>query len=166
MHGRLSQNRREAHLEAFRRGDAPVLIATNVAARGLHVDGVDVVVHYLPEDYKTYVHRSGRTARAGEGGMVVTLVLPDQRRDTALQQRDGGSDYSIVDMRAGDHRLRDLASWTATRGDSDLEAFTGAPSRRPARRQSSNPRGGRGRTPSGRGSRPGGRRRAARGSRR
>ena len=165
MHGRLSQNRREATLKAFKRGDAPVLIATNVAARGLHVEGVDVVVHYdLPEDYKTYVHRSGRTARAGEGGMVVTLVLPEQRRDTALLQRDGGSDYSVVDMRAGDHRLRDLASWTAPRGESDLDAFAGAPSRRPGQRQSSKPRGGR--APNGMGARPAGRRRPTRSNRR
>ena len=116
IHGRLSQNRRESTLEAFRRGNSPVLVATNVAARGLHVDGVDVVVHYdPPEDHKMYLHRSGRTARAGEGGMVVTLVMSDQRSDVAVLQRDGGTNYSVVEMRAGDSRLLDLASWSAPR---------------------------------------------------
>lgn len=153
IHGRLSQNRRESTLEAFRRGDSPVLVATNVAARGLHVDGVDVVVHYdPPEDHKTYLHRSGRTARAGEGGMVVTLVLPEQRPDVAVLQRDGGSNYSVVEMRSGDRRLLDLASWPAPRQSAGHER--GGNSRRgPNGRRPSKPRNGRARA-SGGGPRP------------
>ena len=158
IHGRLSQNRRESTLEAFRRGESPVLVATNVAARGLHVDGVDIVVHYdPPEDHKTYLHRSGRTARAGEDGMVVTLVLPEQRPDVAVLQRDGGSNYSVVEMRAGDRRLLDLASWSAPRervaSDQGRGANGGNAGRRPGRRQSSKARNGRGRA-SGGGPRP------------
>lgn len=172
IHGRLSQSRRESTLEAFRRGDSPVLVATNVAARGLHVDGVDTVVHYdPPEDHKTYLHRSGRTARAGEGGMVVTLVLPEQRPDIAALQRAGGSNYSVVAMRAGDPRLLDLASWSAPRDAAGPErgdrpqgrrvqggrSQGGDAGGRPGRRQSSRSRNGRGRTPDG-GGRPAARR--------
>ena len=171
IHGRLSQSRRESTLEAFRRGRSPVLVATNVAARGLHVDGIDVVLHYdPPEDHKTYLHRSGRTARAGEGGMVVTLVLPEQRPDVAVLQRDGGSNYSVVEMRAGDSRLLDLASWSAPRdsagADRGGDANGGIAGRRPNGRQPSKPRNGRGR---GRGAGGGPRpaeRRPARGHRR
>ena len=68
---------------AFDLGEGSV--ATNVAARGLHIDGVDVVVHYdPPEDHKTYVHRSGRTARAGADGLVVSLVQPELRWSTMM----------------------------------------------------------------------------------
>lgn len=112
LHGRLSQNRRERVLAAFMRGETSVLVATNVAARGLHVDGLDVVVHFdLPEDSKTYVHRSGRTARAGEEGLAVTLCLPHEGRDVALLQRDAGLNLRVVPMEPGDPRLLDLASW-------------------------------------------------------
>ena len=117
IHGRLAQGRRERTLAAFSNGTAPVLVATNVAARGLHVDGIDVVVHYdPPEDYKTYVHRSGRTARAGEDGLVVTLVLPEQVRDMTQLEREAGLDLTIVSMQPGDNRLSDLAAWDAPRG--------------------------------------------------
>ncbi|MBX7112367.1 MAG: DEAD/DEAH box helicase [Dehalococcoidia bacterium] len=112
IHGRLAQSRRERTLAAFADGTAPVLVATNVAARGLHVDGVDVVVHYdPPEDGKTYLHRSGRTARAGEDGLVVTLVLPEQQRDVATLQREAGIHLAVVPMNADDPRLLDLAAW-------------------------------------------------------
>jgi len=112
IHGRLAQSRRERTLAAFADGTAPVLVATNVAARGLHVDGVDLVVHYdPPEDGKTYLHRSGRTARAGEDGLVVTLVLPEQQRDVASLQREAGIHLAVVPMDADDPRLLDLAAW-------------------------------------------------------
>jgi len=117
IHGRLAQNKRERTLAAFAAGVAPVLVATNVAARGLHVDGIDVVVHFdPPEDHKTYLHRSGRTARAGEDGLVVTLVLPEQRRDIAQIQRDAGLDYAVVAMGPDDERLLDLTAWDPPRG--------------------------------------------------
>ena len=80
LQGNLSQNARDRNLAEFVSGDARVLVATDVAARGVHVDGVDLVVHVDPPvEHKAYLHRSGRTARAGNEGDVVTLVLPEQR---------------------------------------------------------------------------------------
>ncbi|MGO2745787.1 DEAD/DEAH box helicase [Microbacterium sp.] len=86
LHGNLSQNARERNLSAFSAdpadGGVRVLVATDVAARGVHVDNVDLVVHVDPPmEHKAYLHRSGRTARAGASGTVVTVVLPEQRRD-------------------------------------------------------------------------------------
>lgn len=82
LHGNLSQNARERNLEAFSTGGVRVLVATDIAARGIHVDDVELVVHVdPPAEHKAYLHRSGRTARAGAGGDVVTLVLPEQRQD-------------------------------------------------------------------------------------
>ncbi len=79
LHGDLSQHVRERNLTRFREGRAQVVVATDVAARGIHVDGIELVVHFdPPHDPKAYLHRSGRTARAGESGTVVTLVLPRQ----------------------------------------------------------------------------------------
>ncbi|MCC7365042.1 MAG: DEAD/DEAH box helicase [Dehalococcoidia bacterium] len=113
LHGGLSQPRRERALKAFADGTAPVLVATNIAARGIHVDGVDIVVHHdPPEDVKTYLHRSGRTARAGASGMVVTLVSPEQVGDVNLLRRQAGVREAIVPVDAGDPRLADLAAWT------------------------------------------------------
>ncbi|MCU0635327.1 MAG: hypothetical protein MUE41_10690, partial [Gemmatimonadaceae bacterium] len=84
LQGNLSQPRREANLAAFSDGTVRVLVATDVAARGVHVDEVELVVHVdPPTEHKAYLHRSGRTARAGSRGDVVTLVLPEQRKDTA-----------------------------------------------------------------------------------
>ncbi len=112
IHGRLAQNRRERVLASFASGATPVLIATNVAARGIHVDGVDVVVHYdPPEDAKVYLHRSGRTARAGDRGLVVTLAQPEHERDITRLIQEVGIDHDIVRMRPDDERLADLAAW-------------------------------------------------------
>ncbi|MCE5292216.1 MAG: DEAD/DEAH box helicase [Nocardiaceae bacterium] len=84
LHGNLSQNARDRNLAAFTAGEARVLVATDVAARGVHVDDVELVVHVdPPAEHKAYLHRSGRTARAGSSGDVVTIVLPEQRRDVA-----------------------------------------------------------------------------------
>lgn len=83
LHGNLSQNQRDRNLAAFGGGDVRVLVATDVAARGVHVDSVELVVHVdPPAEHKAYLHRSGRTARAGSRGEVVTVMLPEQRRDT------------------------------------------------------------------------------------
>jgi superfamily II DNA/RNA helicase len=83
LHGGKTQGVRTRTLAEFREGRVDVLVATNVAARGIHVDGVSLVVHVdPPKDAKDYLHRAGRTARAGESGTVVTLVLPRQRRET------------------------------------------------------------------------------------
>ncbi|MBW3626329.1 MAG: DEAD/DEAH box helicase, partial [Actinobacteria bacterium] len=93
IHGDLHQGARERALSDFTDGKLHVLVATDVAARGIHVDEIDVVVHYdPPEDHKSYVHRSGRTARAGTRGAVATLVLWDQEHDIRMLQRRLGLD--------------------------------------------------------------------------
>ncbi len=112
IHGDLHQRQREQSLDRFASGTAPVLVATNVAARGLHIDDVDVVVHYdPPDDPKTYLHRSGRTARAGESGLVVTLVEWDQVNEVLGIQRRAGLNVPIVKMFSNDDRLDNLADW-------------------------------------------------------
>ncbi|MGY2029940.1 DEAD/DEAH box helicase [Nocardia gipuzkoensis] len=84
LHGNLSQGARDRNLAVFAAGEALVLVATDVAARGVHVDDVELVVHVdPPAEHKAYLHRSGRTARAGNSGEVITLVLPGERRDLA-----------------------------------------------------------------------------------
>jgi superfamily II DNA/RNA helicase len=91
IHGNRSQPQRERALREFVAGDVDALVATDVAARGIHVDDVACVVHYdPPADVTDYTHRSGRTARAGAGGTVVSLVSPDQERDVARFQRAVG----------------------------------------------------------------------------
>ena len=103
LHGGLTQNARNRVLGAFRDGTLPVLVATDVAARGIHVDDVSVVLQVdPPADHKDYLHRSGRTARAGEEGTVVTLALPHQRRTMERQLRDAGVDIPLVKVAPGD----------------------------------------------------------------
>ncbi|MEV6769358.1 DEAD/DEAH box helicase [Nocardia sp. NPDC051030] len=95
LHGNLAQAARDRNLATFAAGDAKVLVATDVAARGVHVDDVELVVHVdPPAEHKAYLHRSGRTARAGNAGDVVTLVLPDQRRDLAALMRKAKIDVT------------------------------------------------------------------------
>ncbi len=111
-HGDLQQSVREKSLDRFAVGKVQALVATNVAARGLHVDDIDVVIHYdPPDDYKTFLHRSGRTARAGEDGLVVTLVEWDQVPEVERLQRSAGLHTEIVKMYSNDPRLADLASF-------------------------------------------------------
>lgn len=112
IHGDLRQRDRERTLADFSEGKLPVLVATDVAARGIHVDDVDVVVHYdPPDDHKTYLHRSGRTARAGESGVVVTLVLWNQELEVKRLMRRLTIDQPIVEVFSNDPRLADLAAW-------------------------------------------------------
>ena len=112
IHGDLRQTQRERALNDFAAGKLPALVATDVAARGIHVDGIDVVVHYdPPEDHKAYLHRSGRTARAGEQGVVVTLVLWDQELDVGRLQKRIGVTMPVVEVFSNDERLVDLAGW-------------------------------------------------------
>ncbi len=112
IHGDLRQTAREKALAQFSAGKLKALVATDVAARGIHVDDVDVVVHYdPPEDHKTYLHRSGRTARAGSAGLVVTLVLWDQELEVRRLQKRIGINMPMVEMFSNDPRLADLVSW-------------------------------------------------------
>jgi superfamily II DNA/RNA helicase len=112
IHGDLRQQARERVLRDFAEGKLPMLVATDVAARGIHVDGIDVVVHYdPPEDHKAYLHRSGRTARAGEAGVVVTLVLWNQMVEVERIQRRLGISQPIVEVFSNDRRLADLPGW-------------------------------------------------------
>jgi len=112
IHGDLPQVKRQRTLDRFSAGKLHVLVATDVVARGIHVDGVDVVIHCdPPEDAKTYLHRSGRTARAGEAGMVVTLVEWNQKELVTRIQREAGVPSSIVKMFSNDPRLDDLSTW-------------------------------------------------------
>lgn len=91
LHGNLTQARREQNLAAFAAGSVRVLVATDIAARGIHVDDVSLVVHVdPPTEHKAYLHRSGRTARAGAAGTVVTVMLPEQARDVAAMIRKAG----------------------------------------------------------------------------
>jgi superfamily II DNA/RNA helicase len=123
IHGDLPQVKRERSLQRFADGEINVLVATNVAARGLHIDGVDVVVHYdPPDDPKTYLHRSGRTARAGEEGLVVTLVEWDQVNEVLGIQRRADLNVPIVKMFSNDERLADLASWEPPEEDAPFKA--------------------------------------------
>ncbi|MDQ1412246.1 MAG: hypothetical protein QOE07_834 [Acidimicrobiaceae bacterium] len=115
IHGDLPQKLRERALADFMSGRLPVLVATDVAARGIHVEGIDVVIHYdPPEDPKTYLHRSGRTARAGEEGLVVTLVLWDQRLEIEKMQRRLGITQPVVEVFSNDPRLQDLRTLSPT----------------------------------------------------
>ncbi len=103
LHGGLNQGQRNRVLGAFRDGSLRVLVATDVAARGIHVDDVSVVLQVdPPADHKDYLHRSGRTARAGEKGTVVTLALPHQRKTMERQLREAGVDISPVRVSPGD----------------------------------------------------------------
>jgi len=98
IHGGRSQGQRTRALEAFTHGHVQALIATDVAARGIHVDGVACVVHFdPPEDDKTYLHRSGRTARAGAEGVVVSFVRPDDRKGVKALQRDLGLAQGVTE---------------------------------------------------------------------
>ena len=110
IHGGLSQNKRDRALQAFQRGSVQALIATDVAARGIHVDDVACVVHFdPPEDAKTYVHRSGRTARKGASGVVISFVGADQQRDSRKMRRELGFETGPEPHRpsgARQHRAR------------------------------------------------------------
>ena len=112
IHGDLRQPARERALAQFSTGKVPVLVATDVAARGLHIDAVDVVVHYDPtDDSNNYLHRSGRTARAGRTGVAVTLMLWNQENDIRAVQRRLGLTQPILEVFSNDPRLGDLAAW-------------------------------------------------------
>ncbi|WP_327115492.1 DEAD/DEAH box helicase [Nocardia sp. NBC_01730] len=106
LHGGKAQNNRTRTLAAFADGSVPVLVTTDVAARGIHVDGISLVVHVdPPAEPKAYLHRAGRTARAGEDGVVVTLVMDEERRDVESMARKAGVEVDGVEVRPGDRAL-------------------------------------------------------------
>jgi superfamily II DNA/RNA helicase len=122
IHGDLRQAARERALADFTSGQLRVLVATDVAARGIHVDAVDVVVHYdPPEDHKAYLHRSGRTARAGALGVAVMLTLWNQENDVRVIQRRLNLEGPIVEVFSNDPRLKDLRAWDPA-DDVDVDA--------------------------------------------
>ena len=112
IHGDLRQEVRERALKRFSDGKLAVLVATDVAARGLDIDELDIVIQAdPPPDPKTYLHRSGRTARAGAAGLAVTLVLWNEELEVRRLKRRLGLDEPIVEMFSNDERLADLTSW-------------------------------------------------------
>ena len=112
IHGDLRQQAREQALRQFTRGDLTVLVATDVAARGLDIDDVDVVLQYDPApDHKTYLHRSGRTARAGRDGLAVTLAIWNQELEVKRVQRRLDLVAPIIEMFSNDPRLANLSAW-------------------------------------------------------
>jgi superfamily II DNA/RNA helicase len=112
IHGDLRQGQREDALKDFGAGKLKVMVATDVAARGLHIDDVDVVIHLDPApEHKTYLHRSGRTARAGSKGMAVTLSIWNQELEVKRLQKRIGVIQPITEMFSNDVRLEDLTAW-------------------------------------------------------
>ena len=106
LHGNLSQGARERNLSAFTDGSARVLVATDIAARGIHVDDVALVVHVdPPTEHKAYLHRSGRTARAGAGGTVVTVATPDQAAEVRSLTKQAGIRPTTQSVRPGDSAI-------------------------------------------------------------
>jgi superfamily II DNA/RNA helicase len=118
LHGNLSQNARTRNLAAFSDGTASVLVATDIAARGIHVDEVGLVVHADPPvEHKAYLHRSGRTARAGAEGTVVTLMLDTQVSDVRTLTRKAGVKPTITRFSGSSHPvLRQIAPGERTFG--------------------------------------------------
>lgn len=114
LHGNLSQAARDRNLAAFSAGSVKVLVATDVAARGVHVDDVELVIHVdPPTEHKAYLHRSGRTARAGAEGAVVTLVLPEQRRDVSQLLRKAAISVEPVAVTASSPEVVELVGQVA-----------------------------------------------------
>jgi superfamily II DNA/RNA helicase len=117
LHSGKSQPQRTRTLAQFKTGHITTLVATNVAARGIHVDDLDLVVNVdPPSDHKDYLHRGGRTARAGESGSVVTLVLPGQRRDVIRLMSDAGIRPHVTQVRSGEAELSRITGAQAPSG--------------------------------------------------
>ena len=137
IHGDLRQSQRSKAIDAFSAGETRVLVATDVAARGIHVDDVDLVVHVdPPNDHKDYLHRSGRTARAGNKGTVLAIALPDQVRRYGWLHRDAGVTATTETVSAGDEIVRAVAE--------SGEPVVIKPRRTTERREGRGPRDGRG----------------------
>ncbi|MFD7019296.1 DEAD/DEAH box helicase [Streptomyces sp. NPDC059161] len=145
LHGGKSQPQRTRTLAQFKTGHVTVLVATNVAARGIHVDNLDLVVNVdPPSDHKDYLHRGGRTARAGESGSVVTLVTPNQRRDMSRLMVTAGIVPQTTQVRSGDAELTRI---TGAQAPSGIPVTISVPVvERPRRSASASSRGRRSRT--------------------
>ncbi|MFJ6832508.1 DEAD/DEAH box helicase [Streptomyces sp. NPDC091209] len=149
LHGGKSQPQRTRTLSQFKTGHVTVLVATNVAARGIHVDNLDLVVNVdPPTDHKDYLHRGGRTARAGESGSVVTLVMPNQRREMSRLMVAAGITPQTSQVRSGEAELSRI---TGAQAPSGVPVVIRAPvTERPRRSASPSSRGRRGRSGQGR----------------
>jgi len=136
LHGNLSQNARERNLAAFSDGSVRVLVATDIAARGIHVDDVALVVHVdPPAEHKAYLHRSGRTARAGAEGVVVTVATHEQSAEVRTLARQAGIKPTIVTVVPGANEIARLRGQKAPHVSPSLVApavATAAPSKRSA----------------------------------
>ncbi|MGD7789859.1 DEAD/DEAH box helicase [Propionibacteriaceae bacterium Y1700] len=145
LHGNLSQPQRDRNLAAFSDGSARVLVATDVAARGVHVDDVELVIHVdPPAEHKAYLHRSGRTARAGSEGDVVTISLPSERRDLAQLLRKAAIKAKPVTVHAESSEVTDLVGDIAPFVQPDPRPATPAGGRGQSGRNGGRGQGGRG----------------------
>ncbi|AVH97978.1 DEAD/DEAH box helicase [Streptomyces cinereoruber] len=132
LHGGRSQPQRNRTLDQFKNGQVTTLVATNVAARGIHVDDLDMVVNVDPPmDHKDYLHRGGRTARAGESGSVFTLVLPDQKRDMGRLMSNAGISPRTAQIKSSDEELAEL---TGAREPSGVPVVIETPQPTPPRK--------------------------------
>ena len=121
IHGDLRQSQREKALADFTADKLHVLVATDVAARGIHIDGVDCVMHFdPPEDHKAYLHRSGRTARAGATGVVVSLLLWNQIVEAGVVMRRLAMKKPVVEVFSNNPHLQNLAEWEPDMSESVL----------------------------------------------
>ncbi|GAB1336816.1 DEAD/DEAH box helicase [Streptomyces sp. E-15] len=160
LHGGRSQPQRTRTLAQFKNGHVTVLVATNVAARGIHVDSLDLVVNVdPPSDHKDYLHRGGRTARAGESGSVVTLVTPGQRRGMTRLMASAGITPRVTPVRSGEAELNRI---TGAQAPSGIPVVITAPVVERTRRASAPSRDRRRRTGQGRPVGAGARRQAQR----
>ncbi|MFB7516119.1 DEAD/DEAH box helicase [Streptomyces sp. NPDC056144] len=142
LHGGRSQPQRNRTLDQFKTGQVTTLVATNVAARGIHVDDLDMVVNVDPPmDHKDYLHRGGRTARAGESGSVFTLVLPEQKRDMGRLMSNAGISPRTAQIRSSDQELTDL---TGAREPSGVPVVVEVPQPTPPRKATGTAGGGSG----------------------
>ncbi|MGP3971532.1 DEAD/DEAH box helicase [Streptomyces sp. 6N223] len=136
LHGGMTQGARTRTLADFKDGRVRALVATDVAARGIHVDGVDVVLNVDPAgDHKDYLHRSGRTARAGRSGTVVSLALPHQRRTIFRLMEDAGVDAARHIIGRGDLFADELAGIVGARSLSEVQAESASRAARHAERE-------------------------------
>jgi superfamily II DNA/RNA helicase len=149
LHGNLAQAARTRNLAAFSGGSASTLVATDIAARGIHVDDVALVIHADPPvEYKSYLHRSGRTARAGAGGTVITLMTDGQRAEVRELTRKAGIAAATTRLRPGDGFLRQLAPGERTFVRPPDTAATKPPPATPARARRRSAVAGHGKAPS------------------